>query len=72
MQKQNERAVREDWAVQIMQDAAEALDLSDQDISEPYVPEDCAPSGAFDVEYSAIGGKRRTPPVPVRMRGRRR
>lgn len=72
MQKQNEGAVREDWAIQIMQDAAEALDLSDLEVIEPYVPEDCARSGAFDVEYAVIGGKRRTPPVPVRMRGRRR
>ncbi|PJN94180.1 hypothetical protein CNY89_16035 [Amaricoccus sp. HAR-UPW-R2A-40] len=72
MHKQNEDAVREDWAVQIMQDAALALDLSDQDMSEPYVPEDCTRSGAFDVEYAVIGGKRRTPPVPVRMRRRRR
>jgi hypothetical protein len=72
MQKQNDGAVREDWAFQIVQDAAEALDLSDQDMSEPYVSEDCACSGAFDVDYAAIGGKRRTPPAPVRIRGRRR
>jgi hypothetical protein len=72
MQKQNEGGVREDWAIQILQDATEALDLPDQDMSEPYVPEDCARSGAFDVEYSVTGDRRRTPPVPVRMRGRRR
>ena len=72
MQKQNGGAAREDWAMQIVQDAAEALDLSDQDMSEAYVPEDCAPSDAFEVEYSVFGGKRRTPPTPVRTRGRRR
>lgn len=72
MQKQNEGAVREDRGVRIVQDAAEAPYPSDQEMSEPYVPEDCTRSGAFDVECPVFGSRRRTPPVPVRTRRRRR
>lgn len=59
---------QQDWPVREDPDQGGEMAL----VEPPFVPEEAPRSGAFDVEYSVLGGKRRRPPAPPCRRDRRR
>lgn len=60
--KRQDEAVRHDWM---------EADVPNGFETQP-VPEETGRSAAFDIEFAVVGGKRRRPLAPIRIRGRRR